>query len=270
MPEQAPAGGLHFRPDAHPAGSARRLFPIRREHVLSGLAGIALWELLARAFGFPFLPPFSAALGASWDLIRSGEIAGPLAASMESLARGFGLAAGLGILVGALMGRYPPVRYLLDVYVGALLASPSLIFAPILFAIFGVSRASQTALVFLYSFAVIVTNTETGIRSVDESLVEMGRSFGSKGPRLFWKVLLPGSAPMVLAGLRLGATRAVKGMINGEMFIAYSGLGALVKLYGGRFDAARLWGILLIVIGSALLITGFIQVLERRLLSRYH
>jgi NitT/TauT family transport system permease protein len=269
MAERAPAYGHHAGSDARRPGTARRPSRSRREHVISGLVGIALWELLARAFAFPFLPPFSVALGASWDLIRSGELAAPLAASLESLARGFGLAAGLGILVGVLMGRCAAARYLLDVYVNALLASPSLIFAPVLFAIFGVSRASQTALVFLYSFAVIVANTETGIRNVDESLVAMGRSFGSKGPRLVWKILLPGSAPMIMAGLRLGAARAVKGMINGEMFIAYSGLGALLRLYGGRFDADRLWGLLLVVVGSAILLIGSIQVLERRLLSRY-
>jgi len=70
-----------------------------------------------------------------------------------------------------------------------------------------------------------------------------------------------------MAGLRLGMGRAVKGMINSEMFIALFGLGALIKMYGGRFDAERVLGILLYVVALALIGTGIVQLADRRLTS---
>jgi NitT/TauT family transport system permease protein len=214
---------------------------------------------------FPFLPPFSAVLRACWDLVRRGVILGNLAASLVSLAIGYGLAATLGVATGALMGRYSSVEYLLDTYLTALLASPSLIYVPILFALFGVSRASQVAVVFLYAAFIIASNTLTGIHMVDPVLVEMARSFGATESQLFRKVLLPGALPMIIAGLRMGMARGVKGMINGEMFIALVGLGALLRRYGDRLDSQKVLAILLVVIVVAWIATGAVQALDRRL-----
>ncbi|MFQ5855414.1 MAG: ABC transporter permease [Anaerolineae bacterium] len=241
-------------------------WPIKagRPQVISLLVGLAGWEILGRLLDFPFLPPFSVVLRASWELTVSGEILGNLSASLVSLVVGYGLAATLGLTVGALMGRYRKVEHLLDVYLNAFLASPTLIWVPILFAFFGVSRLSQIAVVFLYSFWLITANTLTGIRTVDGSLLEMARSFGATERQLFWKIMLPGALPLIMAGLRIGMGRAVKGMINGEMFIALIGLGALIKIYGGRFDAARVLGILIVIIAVAVVTTSLVQALDRR------
>jgi len=232
--------------------------------LISLFAGLATWEILGRLLDFPFLPPITAVLAASWELIASGVILGNLAVSLVSLTVGYSLAAALGMLIGALMGRYRKVEYLLDIYVNALLAAPTLIFVPILFAFFGVSRLSQVAVVFLYSFFVIIANTMTGIRTVDSSLLEMGRSFGANERQLYWKIMLPGALPLMMAGLRIGMGRAVKGMINGEMFIALIGLGALIKTYGGRFDAAKVLGVLIVVVAVAVVTTGLVQAVDRR------
>ena len=126
--------------------------------------GLALWELLGQVMDFAFLPPFSSVLRASWELVISGQILGNLAASLASLGVGYGLAVVLGVAVGALMGRYWVVEHLLDIYVNAFLAAPSLIFVPVLFALFGVSRISQAAVIFIYAFFIIVANTRTGIQ----------------------------------------------------------------------------------------------------------
>jgi len=236
-----------------------------RAQLASLSVGLGLMEILGRWLHFPFLPPVSAVIIAAWQMILSGEILGNLAVSLVGLASGFGLAASLGMLIGALMGRYRKVEHFLDLHVNAMLAAPSLIFVPILFAFFGVSRLSQVSVVFLYSFFSIIANTMAGIRTVDTHLVEMGRSFGATERQLFWKVMLPGALPLIMAGLRIGMGRAVKGMINGEMFIALIGLGALLKHYGSRFEADRVLGILLVIIVVAVITAGIVQALDRRL-----
>jgi NitT/TauT family transport system permease protein len=229
------------------------------------LAGLAVWEIAGRTLGFPFLPPFSTVLSAGLDLIRSPEVRRHLGVSLISLAVGFGLAAGLGLPVGALMGRFRKVEYFFDVYLHAFLATPSLIYIPILFALFGVGRGTQAAVVFLYAFFVIVANTMVGVRAGDPALTEVARSFGAGERQVFFRVILPGALPLVMAGLRLGMARAMKGMVNGEMFIALMGLGALVRTYGGRFDAVHVLGVLLLIVVVAVLGVGLIQALERRL-----
>jgi NitT/TauT family transport system permease protein len=236
-----------------------------RHTLVSLLIGGATWEVAGRALRLSFLPPFSNVLRRALALIASGQILGHLAASLISLSAGFGLAVVGGILLGLIMGRYEWVEYMVGPYVSAVLATPKLAFVPLLWALFGVSRLTQVALVFLNAYFVIVVNTMSGMRSVDGSYVEMARAFGANERQLFWKVLLPGSLPLTMAGLRLGIGSAVKGMISGEMFITVYGLGALLRKYGGRFDSEGVFAVLLVVVAVALLCSSAVAAVERRL-----
>lgn len=240
-----------------------RLATPTRASVVSVVVGIAAWELGGRLFHYAFLPPFSDVLGASAELIATGQILPDLAVSLAGLAAGYGLAAVFGVALGLLMGRYRKVEYLLDLYVNAFLAAPKIVFIPILFAVFGVGRPSQVAIIFLSAFFVIVANTMSAVRSVDPTYVEMARSFGAQERQLISRVLIPGALPLTMAGLRLGMGRAVKGMINGEMFIAVFGLGGLLRTYGSRFDAEQVFAVLLVVIVVALACSSVVQAIER-------
>ena len=229
------------------------------------VAGILLWELAGHLLGFAFLPPLSEVLRATWRLTLDGELPVCLSASLLSLLAGYVLAVGFGVPLGLLMGRFRTVEHLLDPYFSAFLAAPSLVYVPVLFALFGVSRLTQVSVVFIYAFFVIATNTMSGIRSVKRTHVEMARSFGASELALWHRVFLPGALPLIAAGLHLGLGRGIKGMINGEMLIAFVGLGALLRRYGGRFDAADVLGILVVVVAVALIGDLLLRRVERRL-----
>jgi len=68
-----------------------------------------------------------------------------------------------------------------------------------------------------------------------------------------------------MAGLRLAIGHAVRGMVTAEMLVALFGLGALLRSYGARFDAEKVFAILLVVIGVALVCSFMVQVAERRM-----
>jgi NitT/TauT family transport system permease protein len=235
-----------------------------RQSLLSLLLGAAIWEVAGRALQLSFLPPMSSVLSAAADLIASGQIAGDLLASLGSLAVGYGLAVLGGLTLGLLVGRYRWADMAIAPYINALLVTPKLVLVPILYSLFGLGRGVQVAVIFLNAFFIITVNTAAGIRSVETSYIEMARVFGASEGQLFRKVLLPGALPLTMAGLRLGIGRAVKGMITGEMLITVFGLGALLRKYGSRFDSQRLFAILLIVVGVALLCTLVMQAIERR------
>jgi NitT/TauT family transport system permease protein len=223
------------------------------------------WEATGRLARFAFLPPLSSVAAALWQLAMDGEIVRHLAPSLGSLVAGYTLAAGLGLALGVLMARRPGLDRLLDAYVSAMLAAPNLVFVPVLGALLGAGRGTQVAVVFLYAFFLVTATTAAAMRASDGALVDMARSFGAVDRQLFWKVLVPGSAPLILAGLRIAMVRGVKGMIGGEMLVAVTGLGALVRTYGSRFDAERALAVLLVVMAVALAGAGVIGALERRL-----
>jgi NitT/TauT family transport system permease protein len=233
--------------------------------VLALIAGAVLWEVLGWRLGLEWLPPFSKVMEALVQFLGSGVILANLGSSLQGLIIGFSLSLILGLVLGSLMGRYRHVEKAFDVYVHALFVCPSIVFAPIFFAIFGLSDASRVAIIVVYSMFVIVINTATAIRTVDPSLVEMARAFGCRERQIFTRILLPASLPLVFAGIRLGMGRAVKGMINGEMLIAFVGLGALAQRYGAQFDAAKVFAIAMVVLIIGLVSNALVQTLDNRL-----
>ena len=239
------------------------------------LIGAVGWEILGRLWNVAFFPPLSEVLVRLMELtapngdLSRGVILNNLVQSLINLTIGFGISVVFGILIGTLMGAYQKVGDALDVYVYALLAAPSLVFAPIFFAAFGARATRETtiAVVVMYTIFIIIVNTATAIRSVQPSLIEMGRSFGANDRKLFWRIILPSAMPLIFAGLRLGSGRAVKGMINGEMFIAVVGLGAVVINQGKRFDAAGVLAVLLVIVIVSLGAVKIVQLIDRRMTS---
>ncbi len=235
--------------------------------VIALAGGIVLWEVVAQAWNVIFFPPFSAVVVRLVELTLDGKILESLVGSLTNLMIGFTISVVFGVGIGMLMGAYRKVEMALDVYVYAMLTAPSLVFAPIFFAIFGLGRASILGVVIMYAIFFIIINTTAAIRTVPVGLIEMGRSYCATERQLFFKVILPAALPMIFAGLRLGMGRAVKGTINGEMFISAVGLGAVVISAGRRFDAAAVLAVLLVIIIVALVGVKAIQLIDARMTS---
>src|SRR4029453_1653947 len=160
---------------------------------LSLFAGLVAWEVSARVWTIPFLPPFSPGVQTAIRLTLAVGIAGDLLFSLANLAVGYGLAVGLGVGAGLVTGRYRKVEYAVSPVLTGMLASPKLLFVPVLYALFGVSPNAQIAVIFLSAVFIIMANTMSAVRTVDREIVQMSLVFGATQRQLFWKVLLPGS-----------------------------------------------------------------------------
>jgi ABC-type nitrate/sulfonate/bicarbonate transport system permease component len=201
------------------------------------------------------------------EMISDGLILSNLMTSLTNLVLGFAVSLAIALVVGLLMGAFAKVEAALDIYVNALLTAPSLVFAPIFFSIWGLGRESIIAVVVMYSCFIMIINTAAGVRSVPRPLVEMGTSFSATRWQLFQFVVLPAATPLIMAGVRLGVGRAVKGMINGEMFIAVVGLGKLVQDAGRQLDAASVLAILIVIVIVAFVSVAVVQAIDHRLTS---
>lgn len=261
-PQHSPtaAGADALRRRARP----RRTFPwLPAASAL--LVGAVAWEGAGQALRLPWLPPFTQTLATLLGLIDQGVVWSNLLFSLRSLAIGFAAALVFGLVVGTLMGRYRWVEHLLGPYVQALVFAPGIVFAPIFFVLFGLSDITRIAVVFLYSAFIIAVNTMAAVRHVDQSLVEMATVFCAGERVVLTKVLVPAALPLILAGVRLGAGRAVEGMINGEAFISLVGLGGLIKVFGGQFAADKVLALLLVIIAVALVVSSMVRAIDRRL-----
>jgi NitT/TauT family transport system permease protein len=228
--------------------------------IASFVALVAAWEILGQLWKVQFFPPLSAVLAKLGTLLANGSIAGALGNSLVNLAIGFSISLVFGLLIGFLMGAFRRVNAALDIYVNALLTAPSLVFAPIFFAIWGLGREPVIAVVVFYAIFIIIINTQAAVTNVPVPLLEMGKSFNASRFQVFRRIVIPSALPLMMAGIRLGAGRAVKGMLNGEMFIAIVGLGRLVMDGSRAFDASLVLAVLIVVVVIAF---GVVWVVQR-------
>jgi NitT/TauT family transport system permease protein len=238
---------------------------VGRAGVIAVVSLLGAWEMLGRLHLSMFVPPVTDVAVAWWRLLGNGTLSKAASSSLLSLAKGFGPAAVLGVVVGLAMGRFRTVRYLLDGWVNALMSAPLSALVPVLIALFGIRDTVVAATVFMFSFFVIVVNTMTGVRGTDRSLVEMARVFGAGEAALFRRIYLPAALPAVMLGLRLGAVQAVKGMVVGEMLISLVGLGERLIYYGNTFLITELYAVIASVLVIALLASQAVQAADRAL-----
>lgn len=221
------------------------------------------WELVGQALQQPFFPPLTKVLT---ELVANQkEIASALSTSLQNFALGYTVSIVFGVGLGLLMGAFRKLDAALDVYINALLTAPSLVFAPVFFALWGLDRWSIVAVIFMYSTWIVVVNTVTAVRTVNVELIEMGQAFGAPTRKMWLRIVLPAATPLIMAGVKLATGRAVKGMLNGEMFIAIVGLGKLVKDGSGRFDASLVLAVLLVIIILAFIAVWIVNWVDNRM-----
>ena len=234
-------------------------------NIISVVILAVLWEIAGRTLDSVLIPPLSQ-IGSAWlRLLVSGKLLSNLMMSLWTLAAGFFLAVIIGVVVGLLMGRFRGVEYFLDLYINALMSAPMTAFVPVLILWFGLGVESRIAVVFLFAVFVIVINTMTGVKQVDRTFVEMGRSFGARETEVFFKIILPAAMPAVMAGIRLGMGRAVKGMVTAEMLLTLTGIGAMIMQYGSAFATDALFAVILTILIVAMITMKLVQVLDQRL-----
>ena len=149
-------------------------------------------------------------------------------------------------------------------WVNIFVSAPISALVPILMAVVGIGETTVVVTVFLFAVFVITLDTQVGITHADRSLVEMARSFGANRSQLYTKVLFLSALPEILAGVRLGAIRGVKGVVIGQLLVAIIGVGELFEVYSNNFLMEEFWALVLMVFMFAFVISEAIAYLERR------
>jgi NitT/TauT family transport system permease protein len=243
---------------------------IKSSQVVLGIASFAIilfvWESVVRlGWVNPFFVSQPSAIAASLSrAARSGELWHNIAVSFREFVIGYGLSVVVGILAGALAGRFRTVEYALDPFLWFLYSAPLIAFYPIFVLWFGLGVPTVIAMTFLLAVPQIAASTLNGIQNVNPGLIRAARSFGASEGDLLRKVVLPASVPMVIAGLRLGIGRALMGVVVGELFGATAGLGYSISYYGALLKTTDMIASLVVIVVLGVLCTQGLSALEAR------
>jgi ABC-type nitrate/sulfonate/bicarbonate transport system permease component len=228
------------------------------------------WKAIVVLGGYPvFILPPPEVVGARF--VRAwtdGTIPPHFGATLQEVALGFLVGAGLALVIGYSLARSVLVERLLSPYLVAAQATPILALAPLLALWFGAGLLSKVVICSLIVFFPVAVATMVGVRSVDAGLLELGRSLRATRRQIVTTLEIPAALPSILGGMRVGVTLAVVGAIVGEWAGASQGLGLLVNLArGSLFDIPLMFATLLTIALLGVVLYGLVVLTERRLVG---
>lgn len=232
--------------------------------IFSLLVWAVLWEVVGQLDLISLLPPLSAVFGAMGEVMGSGDFFEAVTITLQAFVIGMLFSFVLGIASGILMGTNKAFGSLMGMWVNVFESSPLTAVVPALMALLGFGLPTMVVTVFLFSVWVIALDTQVGVERVNPSLVEMGRSFGATRRVMFTQIVLRAALPELLAGIRLGIIRGLKGVIIGQLLIAVVGVGYLFELYSRNFLMPQFWSLLIVLFGFAFAASEVVAHYERK------
>lgn len=239
------------------------LYGVRVPKMASLLIWVVIWEIVGQLNLLLLFPPFSAVLVAMADVVRSASFAQAVNITLYAYAVGLTLAIAVGIALGLLMGLSRKADGLLNMWVNIFLSAPLSALVPVLMILFGLGTPTVIVTVFMFAVWIIALDTRAGVLHVSPSLMEMAHSFGASRPQRL-KIVLLSALPEILAGIRLGVIRGVKGVVIGQLLVSIIGVGALFTLYSQNFLMAHFWALILLIFAFALILANLVARLEGR------
>lgn len=226
---------------------------------------LVTWEVLARLgvlkpvlFSSPFV--IARTLVASF---ASGEMVGHLLATLTRTMAGLALGAIPGLLLGLAMGWSSGLRRALDPIFAALHPIPKIAILPLLMIFLGIGESSRIAVASVAAFFPMLINTMTGVRAINPIYFEVAQNYGASRYRLFSRVVLPASLPLIFSGLRLAANVTLLVTIGAEIVMADRGLGALVWLSWETLRVELLYATLVVIAALGIGLTGGLRLIRR-------
>jgi ABC-type nitrate/sulfonate/bicarbonate transport system permease component len=212
---------------------ARRRRRVSRDTLLGAatLVGfVIVWKIVHAAGLFPpwAFPSPEQVVGAFAKTIRNGALLKNTVASVERQLVGVFLAALVGIPAGLLLGASRNFRAAFLPLCRLVYPIPGIAWIPLAILWFGIGFKSTVFVIFFSGIWPILFNTMTGVATLDGQYTDVARVY--LAPRMFYvrRVLIPGSLPFIIAGIRLTYGVGWRVIVGAEMISSITGLGFLI------------------------------------------
>ena len=232
-------------------------------------AFLGLWALAVRLTGYPpFILPGPERV---WERFVAVAADGTLwrhtIVTLGEVLAGLSVGLGVALVMGYLLSRSRTVERLVAPYIVASQSIPIVAIAPLLVIWFGSGATSKILVSALIVFFPILISTIAGLRSAEPDLRDLMRSLEATHWQTFVKLEAPSAMPMLVSGVKVGATLSVIGAVVGEFVGADRGLGFLVKQGQGLYDTPLMFVAVIALVAIAMTLYGLVTLVEHYLLA---
>lgn len=237
--------------------------------LLSLAAAFLTWELVSRFGGLPtfILPAPEQVVARFWKALADGSLLVNAGVTLLEILLGLLSGTTVAVALGYAIAKSRLFERLAAPFLVASQAIPIVAVAPLLVIWFGPGMFSKVLICALIVFFPVLVNTVVGVRAVPRSLHDLMRSLRATRGQIIRRLEIPAALPVLLGGLRIGATLSVIGAVVGELVGADKGLGFLINAARGRYDTALVFVAVFTLILLALALYGAVAWLEKILLS---
>lgn len=200
------------------------------------------------------------------EMLAANEIQANLTITLLRVFIGFLIGTILGIMSGLIMGTSYKLRLLFDPIVAAFYPIPKLAIFPLFMVLFGIGELSKIVAIAFGCFFLTLINTMAGVRNINKVYFEVAKNYGASQKQLFTHVMLPGSLPMVFAGIRIALGMSLIVVVGVEFISANYGIGALIWNSWQTFEIERLYVGIFICAILGILFTLALKKLEQHMI----
>lgn len=235
--------------------------------LVSLLVVLSIWQGLVAAavVSATFFPPPTAILVNLARMATDGRLWEALIVTLGRAFAGLVIGGFLGLALGLAMGVSRRLRRFADPFVAALHPLPKIALLPLLFVLFGVGEQSKIVMASLGAFFPMLINAMAGVRQMPDIYFEVARSYGAGKGKMLSRVVLPGSLPAVLTGLRLAFNVSLLLTLATELVSAQRGIGALIWFSWQTFRVEDLYACLVVLALLGWLLSFVLEALNQRL-----
>lgn len=241
-----------------------KMFGIKIPMMASLIIWAIVWEVVGQLELSILLPPFSQIIVRLFEIVPTMVFFNAFMITAKCFLIGTAIAILLGIPIGVLMGRSIVADRLLLPWVNMFLSAPLTALVPVLMTLFGFGMKTIILTTVLFAIWIIVLDARAGVKNITPSLIDMAKSFQASYWQAFTQIYVWAALPEILAGIRLGCIRSIKGVIIGQLLVSVVGFGRLFELYSSNFLMEHMWALLFVLFFFAFLIAEGLGVLERK------
>jgi len=218
------------------------------------------WEIAARWWVDPmFLSPPSRVLTSLQAVFETRGVPAALRITFWELGVAFVLSVAIGLAIGLAVGLQSFARKSFMPIILLLYGTPQITILPLFILYFGIGPASKIAFGVSHGFFPIVVTIVAGVQNIKPILLISARSMGANRWQILRHVVFPHMIPSFFAGMRLGMTGVLLGVLLAELYVSTAGIGYYTTLFTQNFDPTRLLGLIGVLAAMAILLNEIVR-----------
>lgn len=269
LPPALPENPRIARQRIQPASAERRGVPRGIRRMAGPVLLVGIWHLLSVTGMLPseVLAGPGTVLSSAATLWGTGELPDAMVASLRRALSGLAIGGSIGVALAVFSGLFRLGEDLIDSTMQMLRTVPNVALIPLLIIWFGIGEEPKIALIALATAFPLYLNVYAGIRNVDQTLVEAGRTLGLSRAAMIRNVILPGALPSALVGLRYSLGISWLALVFGEQVNATEGIGYLMSNAREFFQTDVIVVCLVVYALLGLAVDFIVRLLEKVLLA---